>query len=79
MNRPEVQVYISDHCKECEDVIHFLEKRNVKYISKNTSRNKSFLKEIQKENVYVTPVVKTNYGKWVLGYQEDQLIHVLGL
>ncbi|SER37920.1 hypothetical protein SAMN04487944_103251 [Gracilibacillus ureilyticus] len=78
MNQREVQVYISSNCKECDDLLHFLDKKNVKYISKNTSRNKSYLKEIQEENVYVTPVVKA-YGNWILGFQEDQLSDVLGL
>ncbi|KAB8137965.1 glutaredoxin family protein [Gracilibacillus oryzae] len=78
MKHHEVHVYVSEDCKECDDLLDFLEEKNVKHISKNTSKNKEYLEEMQKENIYMTPVMNVR-GKWVQGFQTKQINQVLGL
>lgn len=77
MSGQKVTVYISNECEECEKVLSLLDKLDIDYNEKNTTKDKSYLKELQNEKIYATPVAYIN-DKKVLGFQENQLMHALG-
>ncbi|MFC4388148.1 glutaredoxin family protein [Gracilibacillus marinus] len=79
MTKQTLDVYISDNCKECEQLIDFLDKNQMSYEIKNISNTKEHLKELQANQVYATPAVKIPSGKFLLGFQKEHLIKVLGL
>ncbi|MBM7571090.1 glutaredoxin family protein [Aquibacillus albus] len=76
MKQEEVVVYVSDSCKECEKVLSWLDEQNISYTKKNTTKNKEYLKELQKERVYATPAIFTKKYK-ILGFQKSKLINAL--
>lgn len=78
MNR-QIRVYISDDCPECEQLIEFLEGSKVAYQLKNVSEEKENLKELHKENMYVTPAVIINQHYRILGFQKDKIAQLLGI
>lgn len=78
MRHRNVEVYISDNCKQCEQVMEQLDKWNISYSVKNITNAPAVLKEMQAHSVYSTPLVLIN-GEKVLGFQKNKLQQMLGL
>ncbi|MFP7478580.1 glutaredoxin family protein [Terribacillus saccharophilus] len=78
MRHRNVEVYISDNCKQCEQVTNQLDKWNISYNVKNITNAPAVLKEMQAHSVYSTPLVLIN-GEKVHGFQKSKLQQVLGL
>ncbi|SDD09109.1 Glutaredoxin [Terribacillus halophilus] len=77
MRHREVEVYISDDCRQCEQVIDQLKKWNIHYTVKNITNSPAFLKEMQAHSIYSVPLVLIN-GEKVHGFQKDRIQQLLG-
>ncbi|GAA0311585.1 hypothetical protein GGQ92_001900 [Gracilibacillus halotolerans] len=74
-----VEVYISDDCgNECNEIIQFFKNRGIPYFIKNISKDKSFLKKLREQDVYITPVVFYGESEYILGYQQSKLEEIFG-
>lgn len=69
MDEKGIVVYVSDDCKESQRVINLLDRLAVPYQTKNISRTRTYLLELQGMGVYSTPAVIINETDKVLGYQ----------
>ncbi|QXE02221.1 glutaredoxin family protein [Terribacillus sp. DMT04] len=78
MKHRRVDVYISDHCRQCDKVVQQLDEWNISYNVKNVTDSPALLKEMQAYSIYSTPLVLVN-GEKVHGFQKDRLQQVLGL
>ncbi|MDC3417040.1 glutaredoxin family protein [Aquibacillus salsiterrae] len=78
MKVQDVVVYVSDDCKECEKVLSWLKEQDVPYIEKNTTQNRSYMRELQCKNVYGTPAIYVDNQR-ILGFQRNRLMDALGL
>lgn len=76
MRDQNIRVYVSNNCKESNKLIHLLEELDVPYEEKNVTENKSYMKELQEQKIYATPVAIINNNK-VLGFQKNKLMDVL--
>lgn len=75
---PEVIVYTSRNCDDCEKVIGKLNEWEIKYEERNVSENREYFKELQGNNVYGTPAIFIN-GEKILGYQIRKMKQKLGI
>lgn len=71
-----VKVYVSNNCTESNKLIHFLHELDVDCEVKNITDNKDYLKELQEQHIYATPVVMINEHT-ILGFQKRKLEHEL--
>lgn len=78
MRHRNVEVFISDNCKQSEQVMDQLDKWNISYSVKNITNSPAVLKEMQAHSVYSTPLVLVN-GEKVHGFQKNKLQQMLGL
>ena len=76
MQEQNIQVYVSNNCTESNKLIQLLEELGVSHERKNVTENKAYMRELQKQNIYATPVAMVNNNK-VLGYQKSRLKDVL--
>lgn len=76
MGDQNIRVYVSNNCKESNELIHLLEELDVPYEQKNVTENKSYMRELQAQKIYATPVAIINNNK-VLGFQKNKLMDVL--
>ncbi|WP_176466474.1 glutaredoxin family protein [Terribacillus saccharophilus] len=78
MRHRNVEVYISDNCKQCEQVMNQLDKWDISYSVKNITNAPAVLKEMQAHFIYSTPLVLID-GEKVHGFQKNKLQQMLGL
>ncbi|WP_186576311.1 glutaredoxin family protein [Aquibacillus kalidii] len=78
MTEQNVLVYVSDDCNECVEMMAFLDKYHVEYQVRNISNNQEYMRELQREKIYATPVAFVNKER-VLGFQKNKLMSVIGL
>ncbi|WP_082235578.1 glutaredoxin family protein [Halobacillus massiliensis] len=78
MSQHKVVVYTSNGCSQCEKVIGKLSEWDIDFEEKNISENKTYFKELQRQNVYGTPATFIDDEK-VLGYQERKLKRIFGI
>ncbi|GGM34250.1 hypothetical protein GCM10011351_20300 [Paraliobacillus quinghaiensis] len=76
MHEENIQVYVSNNCTESNKLIHLLEELGVKHERKNVTENKDYMRELQQQKIYATPVAMVN-NKKVLGYQKSRLMDIL--
>lgn len=76
MKEQNIRVYVSNNCTESNKLINLLEELDVAYEQKNVTENKSYMKELQAQKIYATPVAMINNNK-VLGFQKNKLMDVL--
>ncbi|MRH43640.1 glutaredoxin family protein [Aquibacillus halophilus] len=78
MTNHDVVVYVSSNCKQCEQVLSLLDDWGVTYQEINTSKDRDYMKELQKNNIYGTPATFIG-NEIVLGLQKNKLKRELGL
>ncbi|GIO24338.1 glutaredoxin [Oceanobacillus sp. J11TS1] len=74
----KVTLFISENSEASNRIIAFLNKNDVTYELKNVTKNKEFLKELQKIDVFGTPTIFID-GKKIEGNQENRIVYELGL
>ncbi len=79
MEKQQIDIYISDNCAESNQLIDFLQQKNVDFSIKNTSKNKDYLHELQQKNIYITPTVILDNYYSVLGFQQDKISEMLSM
>ncbi|WP_163538952.1 glutaredoxin domain-containing protein [Gracilibacillus sp. YIM 98692] len=79
MNGKPIQVFVSDGCQECNQLVTFLEEYNVPFHLINTSENRDNLEKLQENGLYLTPAVIVSKHCRLLGFQRNKLKEVLGL
>lgn len=75
----KVKVYTSEGCAECDELVLFLDQENIPYEHKNITENREYLKELHRQNIYLTPVVIINHQYFILGFQKDKIAQLLGI
>ncbi|WP_077624157.1 glutaredoxin family protein [Sediminibacillus massiliensis] len=78
MTRQSVVVYVSENCRQCDQLLSHLDKWEVDYIEKNVTNNKEHIKELQEHKVYGTPAVFIQDQK-ILGFQKSKIKKALGI
>ncbi|MDL4840143.1 glutaredoxin family protein [Aquibacillus rhizosphaerae] len=78
MKKQEVVVYVSNNCDDCEKVLTFLDRLGVQFQLKNVTDNQDYMRDLQKQKIYATPVVFID-DLSILGFQEERIMQVLGL
>ncbi|GAB3791214.1 glutaredoxin family protein [Virgibacillus kimchii] len=74
----EVVVYISDDSKKCDQLLAELDQLDVNYKTKNVTKNKSYMRDLQNEGVYGTPATFIgNEKNPILGFQKSTIIKAL--
>lgn len=68
-------VYINNHCTRLLDQ---LDEWNIDYKTKNVVEDPQYLKELQDEGFYGTPVTFINDNA-ILGYQKNKIKQKLGI
>lgn len=76
MKAKEIKVYVSNDCQESRKIMNFLEQLNVMYEKRNISENKAYLTELQRRNIYSTPVVIIDENI-ILGFQKNKITNLL--
>ncbi len=78
MEDKEVVVYISDNSRKCDQLLSELDKMEINYETKNVTKNKSYMKELQNQGVYGTPATFIDNDKSpILGLQKNKIIQAL--
>ncbi|TCT20375.1 ribonucleoside-diphosphate reductase class Ib glutaredoxin subunit [Melghiribacillus thermohalophilus] len=72
MDERKAVVYTSENCAQSRKVIQFLEHYQISYVEKNVTGNEKYLKELQDQSIYGTPVVYVNQV-YIQGYQKNRL------
>ena len=72
----EVIIYTSDHCKKCESLKRLFNQWGISFKEKNTTKNRSYLKELQQVGIYGTPTTVVD-DKFIEGFQENRLFELL--
>lgn len=72
-----IMVYISDNCQESNMLLNLLDDLAVNYDRRNISEDRAYLKELQQDNIYATPVAVINRNK-ILGFQKNKIMNLLG-
>lgn len=76
----DVTIYISEGCIHCADLLEQMDEWEVPYRTKNISENSDYLQELQSEGIYGTPATFIEGElKPVLGFQKNQISHILGV
>ncbi|MFB1051751.1 glutaredoxin family protein [Paraliobacillus sp. JSM ZJ581] len=70
--KQEVIIYVSNNCSESNKLIDFLKQANIAYKLKNITEDKKYLKELQEQHIYATPVTQIN-DRVILGFQKRKL------
>ncbi|SHM63577.1 glutaredoxin family protein [Gracilibacillus kekensis] len=68
-----IKVYISENNKECDQLINYLNKYNVSFLTINVTENKDALYELQKENIYLTPAIIIDDKNHIIGYHPESI------
>ncbi|MCZ0702695.1 arsenate reductase-like glutaredoxin family protein [Natronobacillus azotifigens] len=76
MKAKEIIVYVSNDCQESRKIMNFLEQLDVMYEKRNISENKAYLTELQRRNIYSTPVVIIDENI-ILGFQKNKITNLL--
>lgn len=67
-------VYISENCKECNDLLRQLKEWNVSYDIINVTKEENKMKDLQSMNIYGTPAIFiSGYRQPILGFQKNKL------
>ncbi|WP_163582687.1 glutaredoxin family protein [Gracilibacillus saliphilus] len=77
MKQQQIDVYVSDNCTECDQLVQYLTQRNISFQIKNTTVNKENLWQLQQENIYITPTVIIDNDYRIIGFQESKLKQLL--
>ncbi|SET06090.1 Glutaredoxin [Salinibacillus kushneri] len=77
MRQNEVLVYTSDNCEQSQNVMQLLNQWDVPFQEKNISKHPPYLKELQADKVYATPVTYVRDER-ILGYQKGKLERLIG-
>jgi glutaredoxin len=72
-----VMVYVSNNCLESNKLLNLLDDLAVTYDRKNISENRAYLRELQQDNIYATPVAVINRKK-ILGFRKNKIMKLLG-
>lgn len=72
----EVILYTSDNCKKSDQLRELLNKWGISFIEKNTTKNRLYLKELQKDGIYGTPTTLVG-DVYVEGLQKNRLNNLL--
>lgn len=78
MNR-QVKVYTSRDCPECDELLAFLDEKKINYEERNITENREFLKELHRQNIFLTPCLIINQHYRILGFQKDKIVQLWGL
>ncbi|SFM29730.1 Thioredoxin domain-containing protein [Gracilibacillus orientalis] len=77
MKKHLIDVYISDNCTECDQLVNYLSELNISFNKKNTTVNKENLRQLQQENIYITPtIIIDNYYR-IIGFQQGKIKQLL--
>ncbi|MGP4039910.1 thioredoxin family protein [Gracilibacillus sp. D59] len=79
MEKQQIDVYISDNCAECDQLVSYLKQLNISFNTKNTTVNKKNLRQLQKENIYITPTIIIDNYYCIMGFQEGEIQKILHL
>jgi arsenate reductase-like glutaredoxin family protein len=77
MKEQQIDVYVSDNCTECDQLVQYLTQRNIRFQIKNTTVNKENLWQLQQENIYITPTIIIDNDYRIIGFQESKLKQLL--
>ncbi|MFD2043865.1 glutaredoxin family protein [Ornithinibacillus salinisoli] len=70
----QITVYISDDCIYCEKLIYKLHEWGIDYQLKNVSKQKAYMKQLQEQGIYGTPVTYSHQSdRYILGLQFGEL------
>ncbi len=78
MSMHHVTVYTSNNCKRSDELIHWLEQKDVDYTEKNISEERAYLEELQNSGVFGTPAAFVN-NQTILGFQPNRMKQELNL
>jgi glutaredoxin len=80
MDKKSILIYVSDNCEKSDALLTHMKKWNVNYETRNISRNKEYLEELQSKGVFGTPATFIEGEQQpVLGFQKNEIKHILGL
>ena len=78
MEDKEVVVYISDDSRKCDQLLSELDNMGINYETKNVTKNKNYMEELQNKGVYGTPATFIDNDKSpILGPQKNKIIQAL--
>ncbi|WP_405099209.1 glutaredoxin family protein [Oceanobacillus sp. FSL H7-0719] len=80
MNNEDVVVYVSDESTYCNKVIHLMEEHDISYKVKNVSKDKEYMRELQRNGIYGTPALFIKGQEHsILGYQRNRILNALNV
>lgn len=80
MNNEDVVVYVSDESTYCNKVIHLMEEHDISYKVKNVSKDKEYMRELQRNGIYGTPALFIKgQEQSILGYQRNRILNALNV
>ncbi|WP_058308741.1 glutaredoxin family protein [Gracilibacillus massiliensis] len=75
----KIKVYISENNQECEQLVTYLNEKNIAFQIKNVTANKDELHELQKMNIYLTPAIIINEKDQIIGFHKESIDKYLQL
>lgn len=80
MNNEDVVVYVSDESTYCNKVIHLMDEHDISYKVKNVSKDKEYMRELQRNGIYGTPALFIKgQEQSILGYQRNRILNALNV
>lgn len=78
MTDKEVVVYISEGSSKCDQLLAELDQQNIFYTTKNVTKHKRYMKELQSKGVFGTPATFIDdEDSPILGLQKNKIIQAL--
>ncbi|AXI11080.1 NrdH-redoxin [Oceanobacillus zhaokaii] len=72
-------IYISENNPDCNSVLNLMDKLEVRYKTKNVTKNELYLQELQNEGIFGTPATFIEDRRYpILGFQKEKLKVALG-
>lgn len=80
MSDEDVIVYISEDSRKCEQLLTELDELKVNYETKNVTKHRSYMKELQNAGIFGTPATFIGDEKTpILGLQKNKIRQALDL
>ncbi|RDW15077.1 glutaredoxin family protein [Oceanobacillus chungangensis] len=78
MSNKNVIIYISEDNPHCSQVLKLMDTLEVRYKTKNVTKDGQYLQELQSKGIFGTPATFIEDRKYpILGFQKEKLISAL--
>ncbi|RYG71881.1 glutaredoxin family protein [Lentibacillus lipolyticus] len=78
MTSQSVVVYISENSSYCKELLSQLDYWQINYETKNVTKNRKYMQELQEDGIFGTPATVVN-DHVILGSQINKIRHELGM